>query len=663
VALLLALTSALSLAASASANNLFTLDANATSGTPSVVMDSAGNAYVSWLDKNDSAQSSTIDAGNDTPMYCKFAYGSTCTGPIMLNLPGLTTGSAASGSADGISGIFTVLGSGTTVYVVGARYLRADIVLWTSTNGGTSFDSGVVIDDGFNTLGPSNALLDGSNLLLSGTDKGLWFTATPISGVAPASLQFANTLSGGVSGVSLGLDQSGNPVETYWVQSSPFAVGYKYYSGPTPATAASLNTDANWTDATLPGIATDPVLGGNAPGSAAPGLYLESADGSNPNNTAEPTAIDVRPYNATTHTFGTAVALSGNPNLGFDDDDGAVAVTPKGTALAFWHSSRAADGTPVIESYVSTNGGTSFSAPTDVATCNLTCGNENVAAIDTTSSFEGIVAFSDNGGLKIADLTPIPPYVPPTPVVTPPTATSLATVQTVGSSFAASITIPGGTVGETDRAAVSGTNAGTASGTVSYALFSSSSCSAASKVFSGGTTAVTNGVAATSAPVTTALAAGKYYWVALYSGDAKNSASVSACGSEVLTVVPPAMIGGSGTSTSSTVTFTVSCASACTVTITLTVPTAGASAASAKKGKKKVKKPVVLGTGTASLAAGKSEKLVIHLSSAGKKLLAKHKGHLTTTLHITTKSLGTTQTTTKTLAIAPAKPKKKSHKK
>jgi hypothetical protein len=114
-------------------------------------------------------------------------------------------------------------------------------------------------------------------------------------------------------------------------------------------------------------------------------------------------------------------------------------------------------------------------------------------------------------------------------------ATTLTTSLSGGGKTGTAITVPAGTA-VTDLAALSGTNAAKATGTVTYNVYSDSACT---KLVKGGTaeSISTAGTLPKSAAVTL-VAAGTYYWTASYSGDATNQASVSKCGSEKLAVMP-----------------------------------------------------------------------------------------------------------------------------
>jgi hypothetical protein len=84
----------------------------------------------------------------------------------------------------------------------------------------------------------------------------------------------------------------------------------------------------------------------------------------------------------------------------------------------------------------------------------------------------------------------------------------------------------------TDSATLSGENAATAGGTVTYKAYSDKECKTLAK--EAGTAKVTAGAVGASESET--LSPGTYYWQASYSGDETNQASVSTCGAEVLTV-------------------------------------------------------------------------------------------------------------------------------
>jgi len=123
---------------------------------------------------------------------------------------------------------------------------------------------------------------------------------------------------------------------------------------------------------------------------------------------------------------------------------------------------------------------------------------------------------------------------PPTPTPTP-AATTLTTSLSGGGQTGTSINVAPGTA-VTDQATLSGTAASTATGSVTYNVYSDNLC----------TTLVSAG---TAEPITTAgtlpassavseSTAGTYYWQAVYSGDANNAASTSQC-NELETVTAP----------------------------------------------------------------------------------------------------------------------------
>ena len=108
-----------------------------------------------------------------------------------------------------------------------------------------------------------------------------------------------------------------------------------------------------------------------------------------------------------------------------------------------------------------------------------------------------------------------------------PPATETKTSLSGGGQTGATITVKEGTA-VTDQATITGENASTATGTVTYKAYTNSKCEGTA--IEAGTEPVSKGSAAPSEPKT--LGPGTYYWQASYNGDENNAASKSACGSE-----------------------------------------------------------------------------------------------------------------------------------
>jgi hypothetical protein len=123
-------------------------------------------------------------------------------------------------------------------------------------------------------------------------------------------------------------------------------------------------------------------------------------------------------------------------------------------------------------------------------------------------------------------------------VLTVQAPTSTTTVQSGAGVKFSSIAVPVGS-SVTDSAKISGPLAATSGGSVVYSLYKNNKCTPPAIASSVAT--VVKGAAGPSAAVTPA--AGKYYWIATYSGDASNAPSASACGSEVLIVAKKLALG------------------------------------------------------------------------------------------------------------------------
>jgi len=159
-----------------------------------------------------------------------------------------------------------------------------------------------------------------------------------------------------------------------------------------------------------------------------------------------------------------------------------------------------------------------------------TDGSGNVSFTYTNDGSTGtdqIVATSINGGVTTQGTASI------TWTSSGPAGTQLSTSLSGGGSSGATISVPAGTA-VTDQGTLIGTNASTATGSVTYNVYSDSGCT---DLVSGpdveGIT--TPGTIPSSASVTLSTP-GTYYWQATYGGDSANDGSTSMCGSEVETV-------------------------------------------------------------------------------------------------------------------------------
>jgi hypothetical protein len=657
---LLAVSFAIALPAGAQANNLFTLDSQAEVNGP-IVTEASGTGYVAW-DRQAASSSSEPEV-----LFCKIPRGGTCTSPITLPLPG--------GSYQGIVQPFPVLGTHPgEVYVVGPRYLQNDTLIWTSTDGGEKFSAAKVGPNPGGYPGKTSVgdvLLDPDNpssipagedyfgIAANNPGLGYGFTANQIVS-GSSSFTFANPGNGGVASSTLGYvtntiedsfthNQIHPQVEAYYNLSNPAEVFfYRYYAKEGNVNGEEKGWEGPYkvTDGYEPRLAGGPA-----------GLFLLSTDLA-PGAPVEeqPSVIDVRKYNEATREFGAPTTIANIPtSAGTLFTSGDIYENPSTGALDVVQPVLAGE-QYVMRLWESTDGGQTFHGERNIAT--IDGAYSEIPRLAVAADGQGWLTFKDAGGLEVADLNALSGSTPtPTPTPTP-SPTTLTTTQTSGTTTGASISIPAGTVGESDTATITGTNAASATGTVVFTLYANSSCSG-TPAFAGAAEA--DGTATIADDSSVGLAPGKYYWKATYGGNATNLPSASTCGSEVLTVTPAATIESKGESTSTTVTLTITCASTpCTVTITITVPSSSGKASSARKSKKHPKTTIVtLGTGTFTLKSKGPHRLTVHLSKAGKKLLAADHGRLTAKILVAEKTPGGTVLSTRTIKIVPAKPKHK----
>ena len=185
--------------------------------------------------------------------------------------------------------------------------------------------------------------------------------------------------------------------------------------------------------------------------------------------------------------------------------------------------------------YVSSNGGGTYGYDAaGTANCSTTKGVTTCAPLwsavtgfiggGSPAVVNGVVYINVSGNATIYAYTPGQALTA--------TSTSLSGRGESG----ASISVPEGT-GVSDTATLSGTNASTATGTVTYSVYSDSGCTAA--VSAGMAQSITTPGSLPASSAVTLSTPGAYYWQASYSGDSANAASMSTCGSEVETVTSP----------------------------------------------------------------------------------------------------------------------------
>lgn len=378
----------------ARANNRFSLDA--TPASPgNVVQDASGTAYVGWAHS----------AGGENPdvaMFCKIPRGGTCASPISLPLP-LTYGESSLSGVDGVSGAFPVSGTDGYVYVVVPRYVRNDVILYASNDGGQSFVHAVYpssMTPGAgpysNKTGPTNVLFSGGDFLIAGNNAGLGFSEV---GSSTGNFSFASPGDGGVAGSTMGLDTAGNPVVAYWnLTSPPTSLLFYRYDG----SGAKAN-EANWIGPNAIAAGDEPRLAGGPSG------LLLAADDYSPAG-PDPRVLTVRKYNGT--NFDAPVSLGDDPTTQLFAA-GTIGQSPSGRVAVAWPTSRAGDNARVMRLYVSTNGGASFGVAADVARIGDAYGLEDNAQIAAADDGQGWLTFRDAGGLEVADFSPVTPFVAP----------------------------------------------------------------------------------------------------------------------------------------------------------------------------------------------------------------------------------------------------------
>lgn len=353
------------------------------------------------------------------------------------------------------------------------------------------------------------------------------------------------------------------------------------------------------------------------------GLGVIEEEGSGISGAGTTYTVDWRPFNATATggSFGSPVQLQDITAVSLNGgEDFDVAEDGQKGVYASWKDEKG-----LVLDY-SPNGGVTWDGPDVINGVGSEDESQGDPTITAIGNGVGEIAYHNNLGEGDQVYVEQVSFIPPQP-------TTLTTSQVSGSVTGANLTVPDNTVGETDTAALAGTNAATATGSVTYSLYSDNTCSSSDLVTSS-TETVAGGAVPPSSPVTNKLKAGDtYYWEASYSGDQFNAVSTSTCGSEKLTAAPVSAP-SSTTTSGTTVTLTLSCPGPCTVTVTIDLPSGGGARAG------ETPKLVKLTSGKFSLKRRKGGKEHLHLrwSRYARKLLKHDHDKLTTLLQMSVKA-------------------------
>ncbi|HEV7937547.1 MAG TPA: hypothetical protein VGP18_05925 [Solirubrobacteraceae bacterium] len=420
---LLGISFAVLIPASAQATNLFTLGSNAQ--TNAIVTDASGTGYVAW--DQPAANPATEP---EVVRFCKIPRGGTCTAPITLPLP--------SGANEEIIQPFPVLGSHPgVVYVVGPRYIKdEDTLIWTSTDGGATFSAAksihsaspdktnvgdVLLDP--NTPASAGPTEDYFGMAFNNPGLGFGFTANEITS-GTTSFTFASPGTGGVANSTLGYvtgtiedtftkKQIHPEVEAYYNDSSPApeVFFYRYYAkgGNVDGEETGWEGPFKVSDGYVPRLASGPK-----------GLFMLSTDIAPGESTeAQPSAVDVRKFNETTHTFGEPVQIAKIPtSAGTLFNSGDIYENPETGFLYVAQPVINGAGEYVMRLWESTNGGESFTGERDIATIGF--GYSEIPRLAVAADGQGWLTFNDAGGLEVANLGALPAHVVPLPPPPPP---------------------------------------------------------------------------------------------------------------------------------------------------------------------------------------------------------------------------------------------------
>ena len=459
--------------------------------------------------------------------------GLTLVGGIIVSQPTLTlsppTASANVGSSDTVTATITNPGGSISDQTVDFSVSGANTTTGTATTNasGQATFSYVAANVGSDTV-------TGTFLSATGTATVTWATSSGTTVTTSLS-------GGGLSGNAISVP-TGTAVTDQATLSGPNTstatgtVTYNVYSSATPSCNTEMNAgtpETITTPGTLP--ASSPLTLPTA------GTYYWQASYSGDTNNAASTSTC-----GTTANGGEAETVTLQPTMvstslsGGGMSSGSAISVPTGTAVTDQATlsgpdASAATGTVTYNVYSSDTPSCNTLASTGTPETITTPGTlpaSSPVMLPTAGTYYWQASYS--GDSNNAASTSTCGSNGEIETVTGSTTTTTSTTSlSGGGQSGASIMVPTGTP-VTDSATLTGTNASTATGTVTYTVYSDASCTNAVSTGSP-QTITTAGTLPASSPVTLPNV-GTYYWRASYSGDSHNASSTSSCGAEVETV-------------------------------------------------------------------------------------------------------------------------------
>jgi hypothetical protein len=382
----------------ASAGTRLGLTAHAASTGP-VEVDAGGTGYVTWVSS----------LSGDPLYFCKIPKGKTCTHSLLLPIP-----TGATWDDYRVNQPFPVVGGKVgVVSVVAPSYDYSNVVVWTSTNGGTSFGEPQVIQSShYDGTGTDDVLRSPDAdapyfpdaFAIASSNPGLFFTFTGIGTIGALDPPYGfeqNTsgAAGGVTSSTLGFGQTVDPGPTQETQTvEAFSTDASkpqldYFWAPVPGVSGGPGSLEH--GPINVGIGADPRLAGG-PG----GLFLLSEDYQA--DLAKPLHLDVRKWNPQTESFGPPTLVASIPSdVGTTAEGGLAQDLSTGVITVAWPM-QAAHGATVMDLWTSSNGAKTFSHATKVGTVSYAF--EGPARLASAGD-HGFLTWRDSTGLQIVDLS------------------------------------------------------------------------------------------------------------------------------------------------------------------------------------------------------------------------------------------------------------------